>query len=193
MPTIIEELVESIHRCDYAKLNDREIARLMFVLDPCFIFRDNRIVGFRILNSIASWFRLPLGSVKIAGSAQTGFSPIKKREFKFGESDLDIAIVSPILYQKYWEIVYESTNGYVDKTRFKVGDDFDQFIGNLQNGFFRPDLMPSCKEKTDWSNFFKGISNQHSTIFKNINAGIYFSERFFEFKQMSALALLRKQ
>jgi hypothetical protein len=191
MPTVKEQLLADINIYRSALFTNRNIAAKMFLLDPAFVFKEYKAVGFQILNSIAQKFRVPLGCVKIAGSSQTGFSPFKNREFLFGQSDLDIAIVSPPLFQRYSEIVCDITNGYKDLTKFEDQKKAEQFRQNLELGFFRPDLMPYSRDKTEWLTFFNAISNQHSKIFKNVNGGIYFSEFFFSGKQIAAIEKLK--
>lgn len=105
-------ILEEISRCRTANLGPQEIVRKMFLLDGAFVFKDNTVLGFQILNSIAQKFRVSLTSVKIVGSSQTGYSPFKGSDFVVGESDLDIAIVNPWLFQRYAEIVYSATSGY---------------------------------------------------------------------------------
>jgi hypothetical protein len=183
-----EQLVKHINNCRGAALDERAIARKMFLLDPTFIFRDDSITGFKILNSVSERFRVPLGCVKIAGSSQTGFSSFQNRDFIAGKSDLDIAVVSPNLFQRYCEIVYEVTNGYRNRTGFELGS-LEQFQENLQIGYFRPDLMPMCTQKNDWFVFFKTLTDRYSITFKSVNGGIYFSETFFAGKQ---IAVVRK-
>lgn len=51
----------------------------------------------------------------------------------------------------------------------------------------RPDLMPSGSVRADWMRFFSKLSNKHSKFFKSINAAIYLSETFFEYKQRKAI------
>ncbi|MGZ5507442.1 MAG: hypothetical protein ACXWJB_03430 [Limisphaerales bacterium] len=190
MASVKEQLVDDIKKCRKAALNEREIARKIYLLDQTFVFRNDSITGFNILNSISRKFRVPLTCVKIAGSSQTGFSSFNNRDFVSGSSDLDIAIVSPILFQRYCEIVYDQTNGYKNQTGFKDKPSFDQFQERLQVGYFRPDLMPICKEKSQWFEYFSGLTNEHSAKFKNVNGGIYFSETFFEGKQLAAVKKL---
>jgi hypothetical protein len=185
-----EQIVEDIRNCRTASLAERAIVRKLFLLDPAYIFKNDRIIGFKILNSIAEKYRIPLGCVKIAGSSQTGFSSIKDRDFIFGESDLDIAIVSPELFQQYCETAFTVTNGYLNRTGFKDVSTADHFQSNLQIGFFRPELMPLCREKTEWLAFFKSITDRNSTIFRTINGAIYFSETFFEGKQIAEIKRL---
>ena len=52
--------------------------------------------------------------------------------------------------------------------------------------------MPSCQLKTDWFSFFGKLSNKHADLFKNINAGVYLSEGFFEMKTASILEAYQK-
>jgi len=191
MPTIREQLITDIAIFRGAPLSDREIARKVFLLDPAYIFKEHPIVGFKILNRIAEKFHVPIGCIKIAGSSQIGFSPFKDRDFKIGESDLDVAIVNPGLFQQYCEIVYNVTNGYRDLTGFKSTPDYGYFQECIQIGYFRPDLMPNCPAKTDWFKFYGTVTDSYSTIFKQISAGIYFSETFFEGKQVSAVKLIK--
>lgn len=192
MPTTKQQFTEEIDKCRFASLTENEVARKMFILDPTFEFKDDSIRGFRILNKISEKFRIPLSCIKIAGSAQTGFSPVKDRGFSDGQSDLDVAIVNPWLFQQYCEIVFKITNGYRDRTRFESTPKASQFQENLQIGYFRPDLMPSSNEKLDWFKFFDSLTKLFSTKFSSINGGIYFSELFFESKQAVAVKLLKK-
>lgn len=48
--------------------------------------------------------------------------------------------------------------------------------------------MPSCGERADWNKFFGKLSGDNTDLFKNINAGIYASQYFFESKQRSCIA-----
>ena len=190
MPTVKENLAADIVSCREAALRDKSIARKLFLCDSPYAFLNDRIKGFKILDAIALKFSVPISAVKIAGSAQLGFSFVKNREFVPGESDLDIAIVSAPLFQKYCEIVYEETLHYTDYQRYKDTESRDLFQQNLHLGYFRPDLMPRGMNRTDWFQFFNGLSAEHSLLFKNINAGIYFSEAFFTGKQLAAVEAL---
>jgi hypothetical protein len=194
MPAIKEHLIADIKKCKSSALDDRAISRKMFLFDSTFVFKEDGILGYNILNSISQRFRIPLVCVKVAGSAHTGFSSHKNREFIFGESDLDIALVSTSLFQRYCEIAYDVTNGYTNNTYFDSPQKYLQFCNSLQIGFFRPDLMPNCRQKTEWFTFFDSLTSKYSMCFKNINGGIYFSEVFFEGKQTDVVKrLIRSQ
>jgi hypothetical protein len=173
----------------------RFIARRLFLYDFGCVFSDKQDRGFQILNEICEKFKLSFSSVKVVGSAHTGYSYFKERDFVPGESDLDVAIISPSLFQDYSEKVYWMTRRYTDLTRFRRDQgvsparDFREY---LSSGQFRPDLMPSCQLKEDWFRFFNRLSNKHSDLFKNINSGIYLSEGFFEMKTASILEAYQK-
>lgn len=45
--------------------------------------------------------------------------------------------------------------------------------------------MPTGKKRLNWLKFFGQLSSKNKDLFKSINAGIYLSQTFFEFKQTS--------
>lgn len=162
------------------------IARKIYIGYPTNIFIGREDMQFDIFNQISEEFKIPLHCIQVTGSSKTGFSYFKNREFIPGESDLDIAIISLNLFNKYSEFVFSFTKGYSDLSKFPVKNGvnyFTQYTKYLARGIFRPDLMPMCKEKTDWFTFFNTISSQYYELFKSINAGIYASQYFFEYKQ----------
>lgn len=173
----------------------RFITRRLFLYDFGYVFADHQDRGFEILNAICERFKLPFSTVKVAGSAHTGYSYFKERDFVPGESDLDVAIISATLFQEYSQAVYWSTHRYSDLTKFRriegvgVDKDFRYYLGS---GQFRPDLMPEGSLKADWFGFFNKLSNKHVDLFRNINAGIYLSEGFFEVKTETIIEAYKK-
>lgn len=163
----------------------RVISRRLFLYDFTQVFLNDQDKGFSILNAICERFKLPFSVVRVVGSAHTGYSYFSKSDFLPGESDLDIAIISSSLFQHYAQEVYWATHRYSDLSRFprKEGVSVAQEFRNyLSSGYFRPDLMPDGALKTEWWSFFNRLSNKHIDLFRNINAGIYLSEGFFEMK-----------
>jgi hypothetical protein len=130
-------------------------------------------------------------SVQVAGSAKLGKSFHKNTDFKKGESDLDIAVIDADLFIRFIEVVSKVSKGYSDRSKFPLKNGtsrFDEYISYISKGIFRPDLMPSCGERADWNKFFGKLSGDNTDLFKNINAGIYASQYFFESKQRSCIA-----
>lgn len=168
----------------------RTIARKLFLSYATEIFRDNEDAEFYIKNSISEGFDIPFSSIQIVGSSKTGLSFFKNYGFKPGESDLDIAVISLPLYNKFCETSHQVTDGYVDLSSFTLfrGQRTDkQFIKGLSKGFVNPFFMPNCELKSKWLEFFNKISNDYFELFKNINGGVYSSEYFFESKQSECI------
>lgn len=163
------------------------IARKVYLSFPTYIFIGNEELEFELLNSISNFFKIPYTSVQVVGSSKTGFSYYKNKDFIKGESDLDIAIVDENLFIEYCEIILRETNGFKDISNFgrtKDGDsNFDSYKTYITKGIFRPDLMPNCEARKKWFVFFNKLSSKYFELFSDINAGIYLSQKFFEYKQ----------
>lgn len=172
---------------------DTEIARKIFLSYPTSVFENKHEIEFDIKNKISQFFDIPITSVQVAGSAKLGYSYHKSKIFEIGESDLDIAIINTDLYLRYAMIAFQKTNGYTDLSHFKQQGTLggvkvkDNFIKYLARGILRPDLLPNCEEKIDWFKFFNNLSSEYIKIFKNINAGIYCNEKFYEHKQSDVI------
>lgn len=165
-------------------------SRKIFLSYPTNAFSGKEDQQFEIFNHISEHFQVPYTSIQVAGSAKTGYSYFKAKEFICGKSDLDIAIISLELYNKYTELVYYITKGFSDLSGFPVRRDRDfrkEYLSYLGKGYFRPDLMPTSKEKQEWFTFFSKLSERYISLFKNINAGIYSSQFFFESKQIEII------
>jgi hypothetical protein len=172
------------------KLKDNVIARKVYLSYPTDVFKDKLDIEFDVLNEISEYFNIPFNHIQIAGSAKTGYSYHKKKEFILGKSDLDIAIIDESLFTKYLQVSYRTTRQYSDLTKFHskkegvTGNDiYISFLKYIAKGYFRPDLMPDCTEKSKWFEFFSKLSDKYFEIFKSINGGIYCNQYFFESKQ----------
>lgn len=168
-------------------LRNEIIARKIYLSFPTNVFVGKEELEFEIINSIANNFKIPLTSVQVVGSSKTGYSYFKNHEFKEGKSDLDVSIISKELFIGFCETVLIETKGFKDLSNFgrnqDGGSNFTSYRNYINKGIFRPDLMPRCEAKKKWVNFFNKLSEKHFELFKSINAGIYLSQKFFEFKQ----------
>lgn len=182
----------SIKKDHVNSIDKRYTSRKIFLSYPTYIFlRDKNFdIEFEIKDKISNFFKVPIYSIHFCGSAKTGRSLFKHTDFNPIKSDLDVAIISSELFVEYFEISFNATKGFKDLTPFNrikgrsMEPGFKQY---LNIGYFRPDLMPNCGEKTAWNDFFNEISNTYSKYFSNINAGIFLSQLFFEYKQIAAL------
>ena len=166
------------------------IARKLYLSHSTHIFKENPDAEFYIKNAISLEFEIPFTSIQIVGSSKTGFSFFKDTLFKPGISDLDIAVISLPLYNKFCETSHSVTDGYSKLElfpRFKGQRTDKQFIKSLKKGFINPFFMPKSEIKSKWLDFFNSISNNYFELFKSINGGIYSSEYFFEYKQSECI------
>ena len=183
-----KDLDKKIGRMVAGSRPHRDIARRIFLYDFNCVFAIDPDRGFTILNNVCENFKLPFSSVKVVGSSQTGYSYYSRNDFVPGQSDLDIAIINAQMFQHYSQEIYWMTSRYTDLSKFprkqglSVAQDFRNYLGS---GYFRPDLMPESSLKDNWFRFFSRLSNKHSELFHDINAGIYISEGFFEMKSAS--------
>ena len=164
-----------------------EIARKIYLTYPTTVLVGNEERQFQIFNEISEYFNVPIMNIQIVGSSKTGYSFHKKTVFNPVTSDLDIAIIDANLFQHYTEWVFKNTNGLTDRTGFTSynGSTYSQYTTCVAKGIFRPDLMPTGKKRVNWLKFFGQLSSKNKDLFKSINAGIYLSQTFFEFKQIS--------
>ncbi|HEK20713.1 MULTISPECIES: hypothetical protein [unclassified Mucilaginibacter] len=162
------------------------IARKIFLSYQTEVFKSDPDAEFYIKNNISLKFQIPFSSIEVAGSSKTGFSFFKDKKFEKGQSDLDIAIISLPLFNKFVETTHSLTKGYSDLTKFPIfkgQNTVDQFRRGLANGFVNPFFMVDSIFKSNWIDFFNTLSNSYFDMFKNINGGVYASEYFFEYKQ----------
>ncbi len=71
-----------------------------------YIFTENQDEYYEFRKRISQHFDINFYEIYITGSAKLGFSPFKQKSFD-DDSDIDVAIVSPQLYEKMLEPIYE--------------------------------------------------------------------------------------
>lgn len=180
--------IESIEEGLKAKRPHNEIVRKIYLSYPTSVLVGKEERQFQIFNEISEYFNIPIMNIQVVGSSKTGYSFHKKTYFNHSTSDLDVAIIDSNLFQQYTEWVFKNTNGFTDRTSFPLHDGkstYPQYINCIAKGIFRPDLMPTGRKRLNWLKFFGQLSSKNKDLFKSINAGIYLSQTFFEFKQTS--------
>lgn len=177
--------IEAIDKSLEQKLPHTEIVRKVYLTYPTYALIDKEEKQYEILNEISLFYNIPINHIQVCGSSKVGQSFHKVSSFTPKISDLDIAIIDSNLFLYYCELVFKATNGLLSNTKFTTenGNNFDSYCQYISKGIFRPDLMPTCVQRSDWFRFFHYLSQKHKDFFKSINAGIYQSQTFFEFKQ----------
>jgi predicted nucleotidyltransferase len=194
MPVDVEPRIVSVIK--NAKRSVREVSELVFLAEASMYFSDKSELLYKIRKAVSSKYNVPLHHILVCGSAHTGYSIHKQRNFAAGESDLDLAVVSPALFARFLGEVIQVTRGFSDLTGFdrKEGvstkEAFVKYAA--ERGMLRPDLMPRASNRSAWFDFFAKLSTQHLPHFKKISGAIYLSEECFVAKQISSISAVRR-
>lgn len=132
----------------------------------------------------------------VVGSAKLGFAYLDKRghngggykpayrSYQPGTSDIDVAVVSPVLYGKIWQELARHGTG---KHNFPWRtDDLGHY---MLHGWLRPDKFPPeapliC---TSWKSVINDVSRSQYFMYKNLRCGIYHSRYFLKIYQQRGI------
>lgn len=163
------------------------IFRKYIVDDECYILDKTKQVELK--STIKDKYDIQYNNIIIVGSGKLGFS-IKpsKRFVPFGdESDIDIAIISPVLFEKYWQRVLK----YIEDNSFY--ENYPKFCKKLsQNGWIRPDYLPSIDLKNEWFDYFTALTESQKYGSYSITAGLYYNYWCLENYQLSCIKQCRE-
>ena len=158
------------------------------------IFRNREDEYYEFRKRISNQFNIAFYEIYITGSAKLGFSPFKQKNFDY-DSDIDVAIVSPQLYEQMLEPIYEYQME-LRKARKAITqrelNNYHSFLEYTALGWLRPDKLPLSFEigelKQAWFDFFKSISYGESEVGNyKVSAGVFKSYSHFEKYTISTL------
>jgi hypothetical protein len=163
------------------------------------IFNEKEDTYYEFRKRVSINFGIDFHEVFITGSAKLGFSPHKRKMFDY-DSDVDIAIVSPKLYDKILDIICEyqmelrNSRRAVTSQEIKMYHDFLEYTAI---GWIRPDKLPISfkvgKLKNEWFEFFNSISHGKSEIGNyQASAGVFKTHQHFEKYTISGFRKLKK-
>jgi len=179
--------IDAIRRDKESKVPKEVISRKIYLSYPTMVFNDEPDIEFEIINEISEELGVPFTSVQIVGSAKTGFSYHKKRKFIAGESDLDVAIISPAKFIEMLDYAYILTNGYSTDVLFDNPQYADVFKAMIKYGTVDPRYLPNGELKNRWEFFFRKLSNKYIKKFQYISARVFATQCLFEMYQSRAI------
>jgi hypothetical protein len=167
----------SSFKADLLERNVSVVIRRYITFGNCFILNDDKY--FELKSEIAENFKLHPSEVIIVGSGKLGFSiAAQKRYRSFGDtSDIDVAIISPQLFDQFWKEIFDYSNSgafWADSEKFKK---------YLFKGWIRPDKLPNSPYfslRKDWFEFFRNLTQSGKYGSYKISAGLYKSWHFLE-------------
>jgi len=164
---------------------------------PCYALDDSEEAA--IARHICARFGVPAKAVVIVGSAKLGFTLVDKpkpgramrpRYSSFSDaSDVDVAIVSDSLFDKYWKVAYEFYRARV------LWDQRERFQDYLLRGWIIPPFLPnSTTDSTavDWNAFLNSLVRTGECGEYPIKAGIYRDYHFFATYHYDTIAKLKR-
>jgi hypothetical protein len=160
-------------RLDLAALDVRELVRKHITTGmPVEIAAEDY---YELRRLVAKEFGLHPSAVIVVGSCRTGFSIAPKKRYRPARagSDLDVALVSPEQFRRYWDAVFEYARSDV---AWKKTQRYKQFVGMLFSGWIDPrGLPPSPRfaEAHRWVAFFDGLMQSRRFGPRGISARLY--------------------
>lgn len=135
----------------------------------------------------------------IVGSAKLGFSYIEKRgrdgilkpayrSFRPGDSDIDVAIVSPHAYGKLWyELAHRGSEQLKFPNESRLGD-------YMFHGWIRPDKFPNppTSRCLDWNNVLHILQGSSHFRYKKLRLALFHSKAFLNSYQQRGVRLAQE-
>lgn len=137
---------------------------------------------------VAEFFKTDVENIYIVGSAKTGFSITKTKDFREGiegvkNSDIDIAIVDTKCFENYHQQIGSFHSDYMERPMLSGRDNekLQKSKNYLTEGWIRPDLLFPKELQQEWMNFFDSISDGrfNSDLNYRINGGLYLNQSCF--------------
>ena len=162
---------------DLSVLTSIQIVRKHIISGDCFILSQDKYFDLR--SEVAEHFGLHPNEVFVVGSAKLGFSVAPNNRYRefCDESDIDVAMVSSMLFEQFWQEVF--------KYRYEgpYWPEYRQFTNYLFRGWIRPDKLPhssmfDLREK--WWKFFQSITKSREYGDFKIAGALYKSYFFLE-------------
>lgn len=169
---------------DLKELGTEGVVRKYLLHGDCVALTTNAYMDLR--SKVAKEFNIHPNEVYVVGSAKLGFSiaPHKKFQHFNHNSDIDVAVISPNLFNELWEKTH-----YYFKTSGEW-EEFNQFKKYLFKGWIRPDMfppVPSFQSATSWWKFFNNLSASGVYSGLKVRGAIYRSFYFLESYQAEAV------
>lgn len=167
----------------------RDICRRYLIFGSCTELDDERY--FSLKAAIAEQFNIHPNEVIVVGSAKLGFSIAPTKRYRaFGEaSDIDVAIVSPQLFDRVWREVF----GFLDSaSSWQTQREFSNYF---VRSWVRPDKLPSATSfrfTDEWFAFFRHLSNTREYGDIKISGGLYRDWVFIEKYQEGCIVKCRE-
>jgi hypothetical protein len=167
--------------------NGLTLAKQEFLTDKAKYFSDKKDVYLALKKLIFEDSSIPFSMIRVCGSAYWGRSFVTNSEFKPGESDLDVALIDPMLFVRSLSEVRLLTRNFTNLTHFTSAQPntpslFQEYA--YKKGIIRLDIMPRTKTKLALDAISLRASRQFQDHFSRVTFAIYDNEDSFTVKQI---------
>lgn len=203
---IEENLKKFKEEIKLGRLNEEQIFQKYLVDSNSYFFnvllKDNHQEYF-LKTIISKYLGIHINEIVIVGSAKLGFSLSPKNlfnkfDYKFEQtkqrkyrSDIDIAIISPSLFERINKEVFEYTNSFKEKWSYNEyynGAKLEEFkvpvcykcFEYLSKGWFRPDFKPAGFDFCTNGSLVELNAELYSITKRKTSIGIYKDWYFFK-------------
>ena len=136
-------------------------------------------------------------SAIVVGSAKLGFAFLEKhtkngsykpayRKYEPGESDIDVAIISPHIYEKIWRELARFKKFYSDKNDLK---------NYMYRGWINPFKLPNPGPQIciDWRDVCRAFNKMPNFKHKKLRFALYHEKYFLDIYQQKGIETARNQ
>ena len=169
---------------DLLEFPDSMMAQKYITYGDCYLLGQDDY--FELKAEVSAEFAVHPSEVLVVGSGKLGFSIVASKRYQpFGDnSDIDIAIISPQLFDRIWTEVF----GYRHERLSWPGE--QEFKNYLFRGWIRPDKLPPEGRfgfRKEWWDFFRRLERQGKYGPYKIRGAIWRSWHFLESYQIISI------
>ena len=176
-PTSKKKKTLSLFKTDLLRLDTLTIVRKHLLFGDTYSLPSDQY--FELRREVADGFEIHPSEVIMVGSGKIGFSIVPTKRYRpFSDtSDIDLALLAPILFDEIWDQVYEFDH---QKNFWPQANQFKKYFFR---GWIRPDLLPNSKLLplgNRWFDFFRLLTNSRKYGGIKISAALYKNWKFLE-------------
>lgn len=178
-------------------MNPITLAKHEFLLDGAAYFSDKLDLYLTIKQSISTALSIDIPDIRICGSAYWGRRFRDGSSFKPGVSDLDAAVISPLIFCRAMAEARDITKNFSDQTSFpkasKRVSSFEEFQDYaFRKGIIRIDHLPNTATRRLMMKASEQVSRDFLDHFEKVTFSIYDSASSFAVKQAAAAKKFRE-
>ena len=184
MKTIEQRIDEFKVDLKNESLSEMDIVRKNITYGTPYIYQENEELYYSLKKSISEQFDVNPLEIVMVGSSKLGFS-ISPKDDKLwkpynDDSDIDIVIISEILFNQLWKNLLSYNINLMSRTE-NEDKNYKKFNEYFFKGWIRPDLLPcNYNIRKKWWEYIDSISYKDISIGRKVRIANYKDFHYFE-------------